>query len=92
MALMAKIRARAGILIIAIGVAMVAFVAQDLLQGIGVFRGPSELGEIYGEDVDAMEFSELYQKYLEYQGNPGEAATRQQLYQYAWDDFVRRKM
>lgn len=79
-------------MILVIGVAMLAFIATDLLQGLVGIRGSVDIGEVYGDDVDAQDFSNLYQKNLTFQGNPGDAAKRQQVYQASWEEYVRRKI
>ncbi len=57
MATLQKIRNRAGLLVVVIGVAMLAFILTDLLNSSGsLFQSGNSLGSIDGETVNRIEF------------------------------------
>jgi peptidyl-prolyl cis-trans isomerase D len=66
MAIIGKLRERSGLVIILIGLAMLGFIASDLLtRQSALFKsGPKGIGEIFGEQLDEKKFQEEYQNIL----------------------------
>lgn len=87
MALMQKIRTNAGLLILTIGIAMVAFILTDMFRGLTGASDPRVIGEVYGEDVMYDDFYELYQQNLSNQQVDTDDQ-RREIAQSTWDGYV----
>ena len=65
MATLQKIRSRGTILIIILGLALFAFIAEELVRALSSSRNASRqvIGEVYGENVNYQEYNELVDAY-----------------------------
>ena len=95
MAIIGKIRKRSGLLIGAIGVAMVLFIAGDLLSsGSSLFGGPEDqsLGEIDGTSISRIDFENEVERvlpfYLNYPPNQQRAIAQNLVWQRIMADEV----
>ena len=96
MATLEKIRRRSGLLIIAIGLAMMAFILTDLLSSGGIFfqEDLNSVGEIDGTKIPSQEFARLLEEGTEtYKQNTQdfnlERITTKQLVDAVWDEQLR---
>lgn len=96
MAVLERIRSRAGtIVVVVIGLALLSFVLQDLLSsGSSIFSGSAnEVGEINGNSVSGEEFArrltDAEEKYKRNQNAAGiDDNTRQQLVNEIWNEYL----
>lgn len=94
MAVLERIRNRAGLLVGVIFVALASFVLGDLLSSGQSFFGPSNsIGEINGKTISAKEFSDKYAaveaRYLENSGARSvDESTKEQISQQIWNDLL----
>ena len=67
MATLQKIRAKGPLLVIVIGVALFAFIAEEAMRSIQSASNESkqQVGEIYGERISVHEFQNLVDEYAE---------------------------
>ena len=65
MATLQKIRSRGTILILILGLALFAFIAEELVRALSSSRNASRqvIGEVYGENVNYQEYNELVDAY-----------------------------
>ena len=56
MAVLSKIRNRSGLLLLAIGFALFAFIIGEAIQSGGFNRQPREVGSVNGKDIAYEEF------------------------------------
>ena len=96
MALIGSIRNRAGLIIGAIGVAMVAFIAGDLITNNRsfLFGNKNELATISGESVTPLEFNNKVEDLTkQFRLNSGkdnpDAQQADQIKDQAWDEIVK---
>lgn len=99
MAVIGKIRQRAGLLIGIVGFSLVAFILGDLLTSNRSFLSgnPTELAVIAGEKIDVMEFEALVQQYEQnYKLNTNtetiDQATLESLREQAWNEMLQDKI
>ena len=95
MAVLEKIRSRAGLLVGIIALALFSFVVQGLFdpQNSIFGGGANKIGEINGNSVPGQEFqqklSELEEQYKQNQGKTAvDENTRQQLINQVWNDYL----
>lgn len=86
---MNKIRSRAGLLIIVIGVAMVSFILTDMFNGLTGGRGANtqNIGEVHGQKVDLQEFYDQYQANLANNQTPDDPDARYRILNQTWDGY-----
>ncbi|MCB9231197.1 MAG: peptidyl-prolyl cis-trans isomerase [Bacteroidia bacterium] len=85
--MMQKIRSNAGLLIVTIGVAMVAFILTDLFKSLNPNGDKRDIGEVYGKPVNYDAFYALYQQNLSNQtANTDEERTA--IAQSTWEGYV----
>ncbi len=96
MATLQKIRSKGPLLVIAVGLALFAFIAGDAWQVMQPHQS-QDVGEVDGEDVSAQEYQALVEEYteaakLEYNVNslPDEEVSRIQ--DRAWQEYVNNKL
>ena len=67
MATLQKIRAKGPLLVIVIGLALFAFIAEEAMRSIQSASNESkqQVGEIYGERISVHEFQNLVDEYAE---------------------------
>lgn len=99
MATIQKIRSYGVVLIAVVGIALFAFIAEELVRAVSSSRnaGRQVIGEVYGESVNYQEFNELYDEYENAvkMGNGGQnlqEAQATQLRDQVWNDYVSQKM
>ncbi|MCD8265570.1 MAG: SurA N-terminal domain-containing protein [Prevotellaceae bacterium] len=65
MAAIQKIRRYGVVLIVVVGLALFAFIAEELVRAISTTRnvGRQKIGEIYGKSVNYQDFNALYEEY-----------------------------
>jgi len=94
MAVLEKIRSRAGLLVGLIALALLSFIIQGLFSpGSSLFGGRgNSIGEINGHEISGEEFqknlSEMEAKVAENQNAPVDENTREQLVNQVWSDFL----
>ncbi len=98
MAAIQKIRSYGVVLICIVGLALFAFIAEELVRAISTTRnvGRQVIGEVYGESVNYQEFNDLYDEYENAvkMSNGGQNLTdvqTMQLRDQVWNDFVSQK-
>ena len=96
MATLQKIRSKGPLLVIAVGLALFAFIAGDAWQVIQPHQS-QDVGEVDGEDVSAQDYQALVEEYteaakIEYNVNslPDEEISRIQ--DRAWQEYVNNKL
>ncbi len=91
-----KLRRHVGIVIIAIGISMVAFILMDMLQSGYWFFNPPIVGEVAGETIEFQEFQAMVQQRIAMQERlkkkPLEEQEREQIIQEVWQDWVNQTM
>lgn len=99
MATLQKIRSYGTILILILGLALFAFIAEELVRALSSSRNASRqvIGEVYGENVNYQEFNDLYAEYENAVklGNGNQNLTEAQTIQLrdqVWNDFVSQKI
>jgi len=99
MATLQKIRSKGAALILILGLALFAFIAEELVRALSSNRNASRqvIGEVYGEDVNYQEFNDLVSEYENAVklGNGGQNLTEAQSIQLrdqVWNDLVSRKV
>ena len=96
MATLQKIRSKGPLLVIAVGLALFAFIAGDAWQVMQPHQS-QDVGEVDGEDVSAQDYQALVEEYteaakIEYNVNslPDEEISRIQ--DRAWQEYVNNKL
>mgnify|MGYP006200553989 CR=1 FL=1 len=69
MALIGKIRAKSGLLVAMIGIALLAFILNDYQSLFGIGEGEYGIGLVFGEKVDPASYSIASAKFLEQERN-----------------------
>lgn len=99
MATLQTIRSKGTILILILGLALFAFIAEELVRALSSSRNASRqvIGQVYGENVNYQEFNELYDEYENAVklGNGNQNLTEQQTIQLrdqVWNDFINQKI
>ncbi|MCD7721348.1 MAG: SurA N-terminal domain-containing protein [Prevotellaceae bacterium] len=99
MAAIQKIRSYGVVLIVVVGLALFAFIAEELVRAISTTRniGRQVIGEIYGKSVNYQEFNALYEEYENAvkMGNGGQNLTEAQsiqLHDQVWNDLVSQRI
>ena len=59
MALIGKIRAKSGLLVGFVGLALLTFILSDYKNMFGMGEGDYGIGTVYGEKVDPMKYSDV---------------------------------
>jgi peptidyl-prolyl cis-trans isomerase D len=99
MAIIGKIREKSSWVIGLIGLAMLGFIATDLLSN-KLFHDPNSqkgLGKIFGEEISQQEFGDKYQAALrateqQKKGEPISLAEQNQINDQTWQDFIDDKI
>ncbi|MGI6218691.1 MAG: SurA N-terminal domain-containing protein, partial [Bacteroidaceae bacterium] len=63
MATLGKIRSKGPLLVIIVGGALLAFIAQAAFEGMNANRRSAEVGEIYGDKLSAMDYQNMVEEY-----------------------------
>ena len=99
MATLQKIRSKGTTLIIILGLALFAFIAEELVRALSSSRNASRqvIGEIYGESVTYQEFNNLVDEYENAWklGNGGQNLTEAQSIQLrdqVWSELLRTRV
>ncbi len=99
MAVIQKIRSYGVVLICIVGLALFAFIAEELVRAISTTHnvGRQTVGQIYGKDVSYQEFNELYDEYENAvkMGNGAQNLTESQTIQLrdqVWNDLVSQRI
>ena len=99
MATLQKIRSKGTILIIILGLALFAFIAEELVRALSSSRNANRqvIGQVYGDNVNYLEFNELCDEYenavkLSNGGQNLTEAQSIQLRDQVWNDFVSQKI
>lgn len=82
-------------LLIVIGGAMVAFVLGDLFSNRGATPADQYVGEVYGEEIDMLEYErrvEEQKQAMSSIGQPISSAADQQIRNQVWDEMIREKI
>lgn len=94
MAVLEKIRSRAGLLVGLIALALLSFIIQGLFSpGSSLFGGKgNSIGEINGNEISGEEFqktlTDMEARVAENQNAPIDENTREQLVNQVWNDFL----
>lgn len=99
MAALQKIRSKGGLLILAIGVGLFAFIAEEFFRSMETTSniGKQQIGEVYGEKLSAQEFQNLVSEMADiykFQNGGNELNEQQmnQLREQVWNQFVQDKL
>ena len=99
MATLQKIRSKGTILIIILGLALFAFIAEELVRALSSSRNATRqvIGQVYGKNVNYLDFNELCDEYenavkLSNGGQNLNEAQTIQLRDQVWNDFVSQKI
>ena len=67
MATLQKIRSKGALLILVVGLALFAFIAEEAVRSLSTSRNESRqrIGEVYGESINIQEFNELVDEYTD---------------------------
>lgn len=67
MATLQKIRSKGALLLLVVGLALFAFIAEEAVRSLSTSRNESRqrLGEVYGESINIQEFNELVDEYTD---------------------------
>ena len=65
MAALQKIRSKGAILLLVVGLALFAFIAEEVVRALSSSRTESRqtVGQVYGESINIQEFNELVEEY-----------------------------
>ena len=96
MATLQKIRSKGPLLVIAVGLALFAFIAGDAWQVMQPHQS-QDVGEVDGEDISAQEYQALVEEYteaakMEYNVNSLPDEQISQVQDRAWQDYVNNKL
>ena len=94
MAVLGKIRSRGVVLICVIGFALFAFVAEEAFRSCDSSRAErsQRAGEVLGEKINAQDYSNYVEEFVESMKIDGQQATDEQLREAAWDYYVQEKV
>ncbi len=99
MATLQQIRSKGTILILILGLALFAFIAEELVRALSSSQNARHqvIGEIYGENVNYQDFNELCDEYENAVklSNGNQNLTEQQgiqLRDQAWNDFISQQI
>ena len=99
MATLQTIRSKGTILIIILGLALFAFIAEELVRALSSSRNASHqvIGEVYGENVNYQDFNDLVSEYENAVklSNGNQNLTEQQSIQLrdqVWNDYVSQQI
>jgi len=99
MATLQTIRSKGTILILILGLALFAFIAEELVRALSSSRNASHqvIGEVYGENVNYQDFNELVSEYENAVklSNGNQNLTEQQSIQLrdqVWNDYVSQQI
>lgn len=99
MATLQKIRSKGTALILILGLALFAFIAEELVRALSSNRNANRqtIGQVYGNDVNYQEFNDLVDEYENAVklGNGGQNLTEAQniqLRDQVWNDYVRQQV
>ena len=99
MATLQTIRSKGTALILILGLALFAFIAEELVRALSSNRNANRqtIGQVYGEDINYQDFNDLVSEYENAVklGNGGQNLTEAQniqLRDQAWNDFVRQQI
>ena len=94
MAVLGKIRSRGVVLICVIGFALFAFVAEEAFRSCDSTRAErsQRAGEVLGEKINAQDYSNYVEEFVESMKIDGQQASDEQLREAAWDYFVQEKI
>ncbi len=95
MAAIQKIRSYGVLLIVVVGLALFAFIAEELVRALSTTRniGRQVVGEVFGESLNYPEFNSMYEEYENAMkmGNGGQNLTDVQMVQLrdqVWNEYV----
>lgn len=63
MATLGKIRSKGPLLVIVVGGALLAFIAQAAFEGLSAGNRSMDVGEVYGEELSAQEYQKMVEEY-----------------------------
>ncbi len=63
MATLGKIRSKGPLLVIIVGGALLAFIAQAAFEGMNASRRSANVGEIYGDEISALDYQSMVEEY-----------------------------
>lgn len=99
MATLQKIRSKGTALILILGLALFAFIAEELVRALSSNRNANRqtIGQVHGNDVNYQEYNELIDEYENAVklGNGGQNLTEAQniqLRDQVWNDFLRQQI
>ena len=99
MATLQTIRSKGTALILILGLALFAFIAEELVRALSSSRNASRqvIGEVYGENVNYQDFNTLIEEYenavkLSNGGQNLSEAQTIQLRDQVWNDFISQKV
>ncbi len=94
MAAIGKIREQSTLLLIVIGGAMVAFVLGDLFSNRGGNPGDQYVGEVYGEEINMLEYEQRVESEKQAMSSIGQPVTSsdQQIRNQVWNDMIQEKI
>lgn len=96
MAAIGKIREQSTLLLIIIGGAMIAFVLGDIFANrTGTQPGDQYVGEVYGEEINLVEYERRVDTEMQSMASIGQAAPSsqdQQIRNEVWNDMVQEKV
>ncbi len=99
MATLQTIRSKGTALILILGLALFAFIAEELVRALSSSRNASRqvIGEVYGENVNYQDFNALVEEYENAVklGNGGQNLTEAQTIQLrdqVWNDFISQQV
>lgn len=99
MAALQKIRSKGILLVSIIGLALFAFIAEDLGRALGIFHndGKQQVGEVYGEKLSVNDYQAMIEEYTEAvkftQGDNSLTDEQQnQLKDQVWQTYVNNKL
>lgn len=95
MAAIGKIREQSTLLLIIIGGAMVAFVLGDLFSNRGRTPAEQNIGEVFGQEINLVEYEERVQGQKQSMasiGQPVSSAGDQQIRNQVWNQMIQEKI
>ncbi|MCR4994598.1 MAG: SurA N-terminal domain-containing protein [Bacteroidales bacterium] len=99
MATLQKIRSKGALLILFVGLALFAFIAEEGVRSLSSTRAESHqrIGEVYGESINIQEFNDLVEEYADVikfsSGNDNLSEEQmQQVRDQVWNTFVQNKL
>lgn len=93
MAAIGKIREQSTLLLIVIGGAMVAFVLGDIFTGTGGGRQDQYVGEVYGEEINLVDFERRVDAEKQSIASIGQSSGQdEQIRNQVWNDMIQEKV